>query len=99
MELIPDRCFGLTCKFTNFSKLKQVYISPSTTLPSESVLHALMTSFPAEYSSKQCGLFLSVETSRTRIFSSGIIPRGSCMKNIFHNYTSVFKRITLSYYT
>ena len=53
------------------------FLIPSTTLPSESVLHALMTSFPAEYNSKQCGLFLSVETSRTRIFSNGIIPRGS----------------------
>ena len=52
-------------------------IVPSTTLPSESVLHALITSFPAEYNSKQCGLFLSVDTSRTRIFSNGIIPRGS----------------------
>jgi hypothetical protein len=49
---------------------------PSTTLPSESVLQALITSLLAEKSSKQWGLDRSV-TSRIRIFSKGIIPRGS----------------------
>ena len=54
---------------------------PSTTFPSESVLHAFITSFPAEYNSKQCGLFFSVDTSRTRIFSNGMMPRGSFNMN------------------
>ena len=62
------------------STFKRQKIIPSTTLPSESVLQALITSFPAEYNSKQCGLFLSVDTSRTRMFSKGIIPRGSFKK-------------------
>ena len=53
-----------------------VHILPSTTLPSESVLQALMTSLPAANSSKQCCLLLSA-VSLTRIFSRGIIPLGS----------------------
>ena len=50
---------------------------PSITLPSESVLHALITSLDAEYNSKQLGLLRSPATSRTWIFSRGIIPLGS----------------------
>ena len=72
--MISDR---VTAEVWDMRFFKISFFIPSTTLPSESVLHALMTSFPAEYNSKQCGLFLSVETSRTRIFSNGIIPRGS----------------------
>ena len=49
---------------------------PSTTLPSESVLQALMMALLSEKSSKQCGLF-PLATNRTWIFSRGMMPLGS----------------------
>lgn len=58
--------------------LRLINFLPSTTFPSLSVLQALMKSVVpgAAYSSKQCGLCRS-DTSRTSMFSRGMIPRGS----------------------
>jgi len=60
------------------------------TLPSESVLHAFMTSFDAEYSSKLLGLPRSVVTSRTWMFSSGMIPLGSLSWNTTKKTNTAF---------
>lgn len=74
-----------------FTDAKCVHI-PSTTFPSESTLHAfIMSDVPLENNSKQLARDFSLGTSRTCIFSRGIIPLGSLSYS--HKQTITFKML------